>query len=369
MSAARRYLERYGAPEHREIPEPSGAYPAVLVVPCCAEPPDALARTSAQLSTPTAIICVVNEPQGASARWSATNRKFLEAMGPANQWLRLPGRTHEHGLLLVDRATRPLQRREGVGGARRIGADIAVAGILNGWIESRWVHQTDADARLPAGYCEATAPLSGTALYPFKHTSPDPGLARKAWLYEQHMRLYREGLQRARSPYAHTALGSSMAMHIDTYVAVRGMPRRDGAEDFHYVNKAAKVADVHSLKAPVVELSARLSDRVPFGTGPAIAAIPENEALYLTFNPASFDSLAELLAWFGNGEGDPPATAAAIARPLGLAQAVANLRRQHQGRALTHALHIWFDGLKTLRFLRLARTVFPDVSLVDQVHD
>ena len=48
---------------------------------------------------------------------------------------------------------------------------------------------------------------------------------------------------------------------------------------------------------------------------------------------------------------------------VGLREVRVKLARQHSGEGLTRALHTWFDGLKTLRFIHLARDVHPDVPV------
>ena len=61
-----------------------------------------------------------------------------------------------------------------------------------------------------------------------------------------------------------------MCCHFKHYAQVRGFPKRAGAEDFYLLNKLAKTGRVESLSSPAITLTARVSNRVPFGTGPAV---------------------------------------------------------------------------------------------------
>ena len=365
MASAARYLARHGAAETRALRPPPYPLPAhVIIVPAYAEHTLALERVLGDLAQPACVIAVINAPDGAPAAQAARSRAHLQHLRADGllTWRTLETEHCRHLLLVVDRTTQPIPAKHGVGGARRIGMDIGLEMMARGWTAGRWLHTTDADAMLPDRYLQAPLPEAGLVLYPFRHVSSDPSIARRAALYEAHMKHYRRQLERAGSPYAYTALGSCMAVHCDTYVAVRGMPRRDGGEDFHFANKAAKVAPVVSLSQPRITLKARLSNRVPFGTGPALAGAAEHASDYLTYSPAVFDGLARLLDSF-HGARCCSGWEAQIASRLGLGDARSKLERQFSGNRLTSALHTWFDALKTLRFVHMAQRIHPDIPL------
>ena len=84
------------------------------------------------------------------------------------------------------------------------------------------------------------------------------------------MSYYVAGLAMAGSRYAHHSLGSTIAVHAKTYAAVRGYPKRSAGEDFYLLNKICKLAPVERLAGPALSIEARISARVPFGTGPAL---------------------------------------------------------------------------------------------------
>ena len=61
-------------------------------------------------------------------------------------------------VLIVDRYTKPIPAEQGVGLARKIGADLAVELSIRGAIASSWIHSSDADAYLPSNYFSAHLP-------------------------------------------------------------------------------------------------------------------------------------------------------------------------------------------------------------------
>src|SRR6185503_7192191 len=91
---------------------------------------------------------------------------------------------------------------------------------------------------LPAPHDRSTVLLT----YPFVHVpSGESAVDRAHNIYEVFLRYYVLGLAAAGSPWAMHTIGSSLAVDLDAYAAVRGVPRRDAAEDFYLVSKVAKL--------------------------------------------------------------------------------------------------------------------------------
>src|SRR5207245_396470 len=98
-------------------------------------------------------------------------------------------------LLVVDRASlgRYLPAGQGVGLARKIGFDVALALRAAGRIASPWISSTDADTILPRDYFDRTGGAdperTGAAIYPFEHRfAAEPRLAEAGRLYEISLR-------------------------------------------------------------------------------------------------------------------------------------------------------------------------------------
>jgi len=92
-------------------------------------------------------------------------------------------------------------------------------------------------------------------------------------LYEIYLRYYRLALKTFNSPFAIHTIGSCFAIRAEAYAQVGGMPPRQGGEDFYFLQKAAKMHPVYEVREQIVFPSPRISDRVPFGTGPSVGHI------------------------------------------------------------------------------------------------
>jgi hypothetical protein len=142
------------------------------------------------------------------------------------------------------------------------------------------------------------------------------------------------------------------------------MNRRKGGEDFYFLQSLAKTTGVDHMHGTIVHPAARLSLRVPFGTGPALARLVDNR------NEKNFYPLPvfELLgAWLKlvskslsqNGT-ELQAAATNLNRDLGsflykhkLAETWNRLTLNHKSSQQRHqAFHTWFDGLKTQQLVR-----------------
>lgn len=129
--------------------------------------------------------------------------------------------------------------------------------------------------------------------------------------YEASLRYYVLGLKSAGSAYAFHSIGSSIAVSADAYAAVRGFPRRAAAEDFYLLNKLAKVGKLEPQAGAPIELSGRVSPRVPFGTGRAVGDHLEGRKRISAYHPTVFRYLG---AWlrsldtFAGAAGETPLT-------------------------------------------------------------
>lgn len=289
-------------------------------------------------------------------------------------------------LLLVDRAcdNRYLPAGQGVGLARKIGCDIAWALQARGLIASPWLHCTDADVQLPADYFHQIAPATSAAavVYRFAHvcTLDSPALAAAANAYETYLHAYVDGLRWAGSPYAFHTIGSTLAIHADAYAQVRGFPRRNAGEDFYVLNKLRKIGPVVSLQGTPIKLAARVSQRVPFGTGKALwRLITDPEAKLSVYHPDTYTYLRAWLQILAQAAHCPVNVAALcmaadVPRPPLLKTALDRLNGQRvvaQAHAKTRSaeprlryLHTWFDAFRTLKYVHDLRDLgLPMVPL------
>ncbi len=106
---------------------------------------------------------------------------------------------------------------------------------------------------------------------PYYHPlTGDPEADRAILRYELYMRNYNINLFRISSPYSYTALGSALAFPVWAYRKIGGMTPMMSGEDFYFLQKMVKTGKVLFWNREKVYPAARFSDRVYFGTGPAM---------------------------------------------------------------------------------------------------
>jgi len=85
------------------------------------------------------------------------------------------------------------------------------------------------------------------------------------------MRLYVLNLWRINSPYAFTPLGSSITAYVKSLKTIGKLSPKRAGEDFYLLQKLRKHGRISQYNEYYVYPSSRISKRVPFGTGPAVA--------------------------------------------------------------------------------------------------
>lgn len=188
----------------------------------------------------------------------------------------------------------------GVGEARARGFERALTQLADRRSLETWIRTTDADVELPRDYFAPLDVEPGTAacLFPFVHIAPDPSLQEHVDAYEASLRYYVLSLAHACSPYAFHTVGSTLAISATAYRKVHGFPKRQAGEDFYILNKLAKVGGIETLKRQPLRLSGRASKRVPFGTGPSVAASVASGAdpwERVAYHPQTFVILRDVL--------------------------------------------------------------------------
>ncbi len=336
------------------------------------QPPAVLDRTG--------VVVVVNRPAlppGAPEPAARANRRIAEDNQRTLQWLEHNAARFRFQLAWIDASSpgRELPPGRGVGMARKLGCDavleqLARRGTAGEETEPFILLHLDADTLADRDYLDAAVRelrYSGAAagVVPFRHQpANDPRRQAAIDAYELYLRYYAAGLTFAGSPYAFPAVGSTMLCTAAAYVAAGGFPaKRQAGEDFYFLQNCAKIGGVFRLHSGMVYPSSRASDRVPFGTGPAVRRLLEQDACdFPVFAPEAFARLRNLLETIERGiylqpEQVPrllPPEAAGFFQERGFPKAWAGFLRQY-GRtphALRRAFHVWFDGLATLQFLR-----------------
>jgi len=289
---------------------------------------------------------------------------------------------------IIDAFTIAIPEQQGVGLARKLGADFAVYLKNNNQIVSNWIHSTDADAELPDNYfsvlnTHTTSQYKDCVAvsYNFSHHCENKEINSANKSYESALRYYVAGMQFANSPYAFFTIGSVIAFKASDYVKVRGFPKRSAGEDFYLLNKLAKLGNIGFIEESVVLIEARESNRVPFGTGPTVSKVMElnrNGLPYCYYNPQLFYELKLCLLHFETlweqrfkfsdwlAKLSPESQQALLDNQFEL---FVNKQKNNNEVQFNKQLLVWFDAFKTLKYLHSLRdSRYPDISLNEAIN-
>jgi hypothetical protein len=180
--------------------------------------------------------------------------------------------------------------------------------------------------------------------------------------YEIYMRHYAVNLWRIRNPYSYTALGSAMALPVKSYRAIGGMTPKKSGEDFYFLQKLVKFGRLLTWNREKVYPAARFSDRVFFGTGPAmIKGAMGHWDSYPIYHHSLFDDVGATYDAFprlyAGAEGTP--MDAFFASHMRDDDPWEPLRRNSRTvEVFTKACRDRIDGLRILQFLKqMQRTI------------
>lgn len=309
--------------------------------------------------------------------------------------------SHAIDILVIDAYTQPLRHKEGVGKARKIGCDLAAILKLNNAIEDPGLYSSDGDVFFPGDYFnESESANEKISLIMKSYTHDDSRLecqherlAIKA--YDFFLLNHPSSLKKAGSTYGFHTIGSCFYINFASYAKVRGFPNRQAGEDFHLAMKLSKIGLVINSSLTPLKILARVSDRVPFGTGPSIAEIARNfreNRPYEIFSADSYKALKYLLdfcnRYFNMNKNDLPAHIAQdfvtnadigldttlVAKYLTIIQSAKvfeNLERAHRCSSFIEVrrknFFDWLDGLKQLQILNhLSKEIAPKRKIWSQ---
>lgn len=363
-----RYLARQGVAGSWHISGAAGKeYTAAVVIPACDEEDwlfrtlGSLAENSPEFLQQTLILVVLNHSQQASREVCAANLRTLARLqsDPLQSRLRLAW---------IDAVSVGLELPVGgAGAARRLGLDRALERLAN--VGDPLLICLDADTLVEANYLECmqrhfASSEAGGAVVPFAHQAAEsPQLQAAIDRYELFLRSYVLGLQLAGSPYAFHTIGSTIACRATAYISSGGMSQRPAGEDFYFLQNLARTVGVASIRGTCVYPAARVSDRVPFGTGPTISRLLADPEGQLFYPLDAFLILGKFLqrasGWTAGGEAlqeladQLQPVLGQFMREQKLTVVIDRLRRNNPTqKQFVRAFHGWFDGLKSLRLLR-----------------
>ena len=281
----------------------------IVMIPCLNEPE--ITRTLESLwqcSKPDSAcetVVVVNNSENCSPEVREINEKtYLQLL----DWKKQNDRT---GMVLHPIYAGSVEARSaGAGMARKIGMDEIVRRFNDLDRGDGIIISLDADCLVSENYLTEiertflTDKHCFAATLNFRHRI-DETIGEKQQggirLYEDYLHYYKKALDFAGFPNSIYTIGSAFAVRADAYVKQGGMNRRQAGEDFYFLNKLTHLGKIPEIENAFVYPSARVSDRVPFGTGAAMSKWMNSEAdLSVTYNFSAFIDLKKLFAQVGS---------------------------------------------------------------------
>jgi hypothetical protein len=378
MAMELRHAKEYlGKHQHFPASAREPAHPElglVVVIPCHDEPdPLTTLECLHRCRRPRAaveVLLVVNASQRDDAHLRARNRATVDAVLAWKAAFDEPRfRCH-----VLDFPELPA-RHAGVGLARKIGMDAAVARFVAAGKADGIIASLDADCTCDRDYLSSlethfrARPETRACTVYFEHPLEGPlddVLYRAMTHYELFLRYYRQGLRFAAFPHAFYTIGSCMAVRCDAYVRHGGMNRRKAGEDFYFLNKLMAVGGVDENNATRVMPGVRLSTRTPFGTGRALSeGLARPRQSWLTYDPRVFRELAALVAEIDRfytmrpgewrGSASLPACMGAFLLEHDIAARHAEIRANCASpRTFKKRFFQWFDAFRALKFVHFA---------------
>ena len=336
------------------------------------------------------VLILINAPADAPEKVLEQNR---QTMRETLRWIK----DHPHPCIdyhvWLDHSFDP--REAGVGTARKILMDEAVRRFNSLDRPEGIIASMDADAVVQPNYLKAlishfhpgqagggrygSSGPDGCSVH-FEHPLSDrgapgaepfpPEVYQAITQYELHLRYYLQSVRFTGYPYAFHTVGSSFAVRAGIYCMEGGMNRRQGGEDFYFIQKVAQRGNFNTCNATCVVPSPRPSDRVPFGTGPVVGRLVAGSGPLLTYHPRPFGMLRELFA----GIEWPELLRGTWTEPLGsflveqgfeaaLDEIQAN---SASASAFRKRFWRWFNMFRILKFIHFARERgYPDIPVGD----
>jgi len=217
------------------------------------------------------LIACVNQPEN---WWDDTNKNAI--CEDNKECLNLLSTPQNFEIIIIDKSSKGngfLGKKTGVGWARKLTMDRAAQlGKDNDLIIS-----IDADTHYPANYFQSLIQIFNVNHQitahsnPYYHPLTNNDEQNHAILrYELYMRTYAIHMLLIDNPFAFSAIGSGMATSVYQYKRLGGLSPKQSGEDFYFIQKMAKSGKLSNYNSIKIFPQARFSDRVNFGTGPAM---------------------------------------------------------------------------------------------------
>lgn len=321
------------------------------------------------------VLVVLNYPVKLGEKWAEFHHVQYEILNKSKKF-------YKSFELQVIQAFDLPEKRTGVGAARKIGMDQALKIFADSGSDGI-IMCLDGDCTVSQDYLRTcTAYFAdhkcNTLVVPFEHPTNNLDLLLREGIlaYELHLRYYKNALKWTGFPYAYHTVGSSMGVRASVYGKLGGMNRRRAGEDFYFLNKCFAYGGVIEMSGATVYPSARVSDRVPFGTGRAQEEWMKNKRYKNTYH---FDCWRDLkLVFMGIDTLNQQYELQNVPEyVLSFFQEINFVERIHQiqsgsnnpGSFIKNFYH-WFDGFLVMKFLNYLRdSVHGEMDVVEAAEE
>lgn len=233
--------------------------------------PDLLGMLKSQSFKNFELIACVNQPE----EWWEVDDKIDQCLDNQKS-LEILKKEDQFAIIIIDKSSKGNAwqgKQKGVGWARKLVMDKAAS--LG--TELDLIVSIDADTEYPENYLlsivdifKSNPKIVGLA-NPYYHRLTEDAEANQAILrYEIYMRNYVINMLLIDNPYHFSALGSAMATTVKTYNRMGGISPKASGEDFYFLQKLSKFGPLEHWNKYKAYPAARFSNRVNFGTGPAM---------------------------------------------------------------------------------------------------
>ncbi|MBF0449087.1 MAG: glycosyltransferase [Magnetococcales bacterium] len=282
---------------------PDKPRPGLIIVIPCHDEPDLISTLDslAACHPPGCWVVVRVVINGSILADDAIKRRNRATLIAAQSWI--ADHPLDHLTVVLHNHPDLPAKHAGVGLARKIGMDAAALQFKQAGYGRGPIVCLDADCQVAPNYLQSLAnhfyaqpKTTGCSIH-YEHPLVGlPAFHRQGIAaYELYLRYYRQGLRWAGHPSAFHTVGSSMAVRADIYSQQGGMNRRKAGEDFYFLQKIMALGGFTEIVDTRVMPSPRQSNRVPFGTGRAMAEWLEgDEVRRFTYDPRLFHDLKPL---------------------------------------------------------------------------
>jgi glycosyltransferase involved in cell wall biosynthesis len=305
MEFASNYFKRFNCNPQIFTDNPRVSTGIIVVIPCYDD--EFVFRTLDSLENADSpkcdieVIVVVNSSENTLEKVVNINRKIYEDLK-----FKLGINYYKFFRLLPHIIENVPRKIAGVGNARKHGMDEAVRRFNKTEKPEGVIVSLDADTIVDREYFLQIEKAfydskAGMATFQFHHNFDkdvySDEVINACKLYEIYLRYFRLSLKWSGFPYSIHTIGSCFAVRAEIYAKAGGMSKRQGGEDFYFLHKTVVQTELVQIDTPIVFPSPRLSDRVPFGTGPAVNQIIKSGD-YKVYNFALFDVLKRFFHGF-----------------------------------------------------------------------